>query len=124
MKISDLQERKLTDLKDLARDLNLKGVSTLRKQDLIYRILEHRAKSMAEGKPAQPRRIESSIKSDNSPSKPPPPAIKAESPVRPARTNQRPSTVPSKEPKLPLREPNQSKPTRHKGRETPLIWCR
>ena len=39
MKITDLQDKKLSDLKDLAKNLGLSGYSHLRKQDLIYRIL-------------------------------------------------------------------------------------
>ena len=40
MKISDLQGKKLAELKDIARNMNLTGFSTLRKQDLIYLIIE------------------------------------------------------------------------------------
>src|SRR5690625_52347 len=47
MKISDLQEKKLADLKDLARNIGLTGVSGLRKQDLIYQILEAQAEAAA-----------------------------------------------------------------------------
>ena len=47
MKITDLQEKKLADLKDLARDIGLTGVSNLRKQDLIYQILEAQAEAAA-----------------------------------------------------------------------------
>ncbi len=47
MKIADLQEKKLAELKDIARDMNLSGFSTLRKQDLIYLILEAQAEAVA-----------------------------------------------------------------------------
>src|SRR5690625_6100161 len=47
MKSSDLQEKKLADLKDLARNIGLTGVSGLRKQDLIYQILEAQAEAAA-----------------------------------------------------------------------------
>ena len=47
MKISDLQEKKLADLKVIARDIGLSGVSNLRKQDLIYQILEAQAEAAA-----------------------------------------------------------------------------
>ena len=43
MKISTLQEKKLDELRDIARSLDLSGFSKLRKQDLIYRILEAQA---------------------------------------------------------------------------------
>ena len=47
MKISDLQEKKLAELKDIARSMNLTGFSTLRKQDLIYLIIEAQAEAVA-----------------------------------------------------------------------------
>ena len=43
MKISELKDKKLADLRDIARDLGLTGYSGLRKQDLIYLILETEA---------------------------------------------------------------------------------
>ncbi|NBC16592.1 MAG: transcription termination factor Rho [Bacteroidetes bacterium] len=49
MKIADLQDKKLSELKDLARELGLSGYSSLRKQDLIYRILEAQAEEAATG---------------------------------------------------------------------------
>ncbi len=50
MKISTLQEKKIEELRDLARGMNLTGVSKMRKQDLIYRILEARAEKEAAGR--------------------------------------------------------------------------
>ncbi|MFQ5572510.1 MAG: Rho termination factor N-terminal domain-containing protein, partial [Rhodothermales bacterium] len=47
MKIADLQAKKLAELKDIARSLNLAGFSALRKQDLIYLILEAQAEAVA-----------------------------------------------------------------------------
>ena len=47
MKISTLQDKKLGELRDIARDLDLSGYSKLRKQDLIYRILEAQAEGAA-----------------------------------------------------------------------------
>ena len=49
MKISTLQEKKLSDLKDLARELNLTGFSNMRKQDIIYLILEAQAEAVSGG---------------------------------------------------------------------------
>ena len=45
MKISDLQGKKLDELKNIARDMNLHGYSTMRKQDIIYLILEAKAEA-------------------------------------------------------------------------------
>ncbi len=50
MKISTLQEKKLPELRDLARDLGLGKVANLRKQDLIYRILEAHAEGASPGR--------------------------------------------------------------------------
>ena len=47
MKIADLQGKKLAELKDIARNMNLTGFSTLRKQDLIYLIIEAQAEAVA-----------------------------------------------------------------------------
>jgi len=66
MKISTLQEKKLDELRDIARNLDLAGYSDLRKQDLIYRILEAQAEGAASGhapieesgEPSQPRPVE------------------------------------------------------------------
>jgi len=49
MKISTLQDKKLDELRDIARELDLPGYSDLRKQDLIYRILEAQAEGAASG---------------------------------------------------------------------------
>src|SRR5690606_6040395 len=52
MKISVLQEKKINELRDIARDMGLGGYSGMRKQDLIYLILEAQAEAAAgNGKP-------------------------------------------------------------------------
>ena len=54
MKISVLQEKKINELRDIARDMGLGGYSGMRKQDLIYLILEAQAEAAAgNGKPAR-----------------------------------------------------------------------
>jgi len=53
MNISTLQDKKLDELRDLARDLGLSGYSKLRKQDLIYQILEAQAEEAAGGNKAE-----------------------------------------------------------------------
>ena len=47
MKISTLQDKKLDELRAIAQELDLTGYSELRKQDLIYRILEAQAEGAA-----------------------------------------------------------------------------
>ena len=56
MKISVLQEKNLSELKDVARGMGLTGYSTLRKQDLIYLILEAEAEAAASGGNSAARR--------------------------------------------------------------------
>lgn len=52
MRIADLQEKKLPELKELAKGMKLSGFSNLRKQDLIYLLLEAQAeKQSGSGKP-------------------------------------------------------------------------
>jgi transcription termination factor Rho len=53
MKISTLQDKKLDELRAIARELDLSGYSKLRKQDLIYRILEAQAEGAATGDEAE-----------------------------------------------------------------------
>ncbi len=58
MTLSDLQDKKLTDLKHMAKDMKLKGVSALRKQALIDKIMDHRAAAPPDPAPApKPERI-------------------------------------------------------------------
>jgi transcription termination factor Rho len=47
MKIAELQDKKLPELKEIAKQMNLGGVSAMRKQDLIYLILEAKAEAAA-----------------------------------------------------------------------------
>ncbi len=49
MNISTLQDKKITELRDIARELGLSGYSKMRKQDLIYQILEANAQEAASG---------------------------------------------------------------------------
>ncbi|MBO6574530.1 MAG: transcription termination factor Rho [Rhodothermales bacterium] len=52
MRITDLQEKKLPELKELAKKMKLSGFSAMRKQDLVYLILEAQAeKQSGSGKP-------------------------------------------------------------------------
>ena len=43
MTIADLKEKNITELSGIARDLDLPGAGNLRKQDLIFRILQAQA---------------------------------------------------------------------------------
>ncbi|MEF8817587.1 MAG: Rho termination factor N-terminal domain-containing protein, partial [Salinibacter sp.] len=68
MKISTLQDKKLDELHEIARELDLTGYSSLRKQDLIYRILEAQAEGAASGTEPEADATEASSPSDDSPS--------------------------------------------------------
>ena len=56
MKISELQDKKLPELKEIARELGLSGYSQSRKEDLIYRILEANAEAAAGNGSSRPVR--------------------------------------------------------------------
>ncbi len=80
MNISALQNKKLAELQRLARDLRVKGYSHLRREDLIYQILEARAREDAERDdegdevPASPRprrRTDRESRTDREKSEPP-----------------------------------------------------
>ena len=43
LEIKHLKEMKITELNKLARDMNVNGVSGVRKQDLIFKILQAQA---------------------------------------------------------------------------------
>ncbi|MGD8805457.1 MAG: transcription termination factor Rho [Chloroflexota bacterium] len=49
MDINELQAMKLTDLRDVARELEVTGYSTMRKQDLIFEILRVRVQAQGHG---------------------------------------------------------------------------
>lgn len=49
MDISELKSKKIAELYSLAKDLNISGYSDLRKQELIYKILEARSQSDKDG---------------------------------------------------------------------------
>ena len=54
MDISELKSKKIAELNQIAKDLNISGYSDLRKQELIFKILE--AQTEAGGPDIQPRR--------------------------------------------------------------------
>ena len=41
--ITDLKEKKLQDLQDIAKELNISKYRSLKKLDLVYKILDHQA---------------------------------------------------------------------------------
>ncbi len=108
MKISALQEKKLAELREIAREMDLSGYSGMRKQDLIYLILEAQAEAAAGNAPSRPRRASAPRKREAAarPTRPqkngasadaseeatPEAAPEAASPDRPARS--RPKTAP------------------------------
>ena len=47
MDIAELKSKKIAELNQIAKDLNISGYSDLRKQELIFKILEAQAKKYA-----------------------------------------------------------------------------
>ncbi|MBN1415953.1 MAG: transcription termination factor Rho [Bacteroidales bacterium] len=62
--ILELNEKVLTELRDIAKELKIKRVESLRKQDLIYRILDQQAIMATENKKNESKAHETSQKSD------------------------------------------------------------
>ncbi|MEF8864756.1 MAG: transcription termination factor Rho [Salinibacter sp.] len=87
MKISTLQDKKLDELHEIARELDLTGYSSLRKQDLIYRILEAQAEGAASGTEPEADATEASSPSDDSPSGDSPSGDRAKASSPEASTN-------------------------------------
>ncbi|MEM1125840.1 MAG: transcription termination factor Rho [Bacteroidota bacterium] len=112
MKISTLQEKKLAELRDLARGMNLSGYSGLRKQDLIYRILEAQAEAAAGGDGARTpnrrgRRPEASSSSEAQDTASAPP---------PSETDSRRSSRPTSEERTNKRTPSAKRSSNRRGR--------
>lgn len=100
MKISDLEGKKLPELKDIARSLKLTGFSTLRKRDLIYFILEHKAASAAGGNGAAPSAATPDAPEVREPRAKPEP-LRAAPPRKQTETPQRPKPEPAAPPARP-----------------------
>lgn len=113
--IIELNGKLLTELKQIAKDLNIKGANNLKKQDLIYKILDHQAlnppkdskKEQKDNKQEAPRRkripakekVASSSKGvddrkEPSEEKPAPKEIKTEKPQPQARQQDKPAPQP------------------------------
>ena len=66
--ILELSKKLLPELKEIAKELNIKKAETLKKQDLIYKILDQQAIEATELKPAvaaENRQIQSSLEQIN-----------------------------------------------------------
>ena len=94
MNISELKSKKLADLRDIARGLGLTGYSGLRKQDLIYLILETEAEVASTRREASAAAVAADNSSRPAPSTAPPSASSPDTPRGAARQE---STEPSSE---------------------------
>ena len=56
--ILELSKKLLPELKEIAKELNIKKAETLKKQDLIYKILDQQAIDATEPKPVIPAETE------------------------------------------------------------------
>ncbi|MFC5044256.1 transcription termination factor Rho [Aquimarina hainanensis] len=78
LEISELKAKKLPDLQEIAKNLNVPKFRTLKKLDLVYQILDHQAANPEKIKSATlPKKEESSSKAEAKPT---------EKPARPRRT--------------------------------------
>jgi transcription termination factor Rho len=79
MNIQDLQGKKVAELKEFAQQLNIQGISTLRKEDLVFKILEANAEAVASGQapPPKPRPRMTAKAVDVENYTPPPPKVEA-----------------------------------------------
>ncbi|MCB0778307.1 MAG: Rho termination factor N-terminal domain-containing protein, partial [Flavobacteriales bacterium] len=75
--ITELSEKKLSELKEIAKKLNLKKADTLKKQDLIYKILDEQAAD-----PAKAKAVVDEVKSavPEAPKESTPPAVEDKAP--------------------------------------------
>ena len=62
--IIELNKKLLPELKEIAKNMNIKRVESLRKQDLVYRILDQQAIDASEKKTqkAKPKDLERKVK--------------------------------------------------------------
>ena len=113
MNIHDLQQKKLPELKELARTLGLSGYSQNRKEDLIYRIIEANAEVVAgngslSARPARPNAQRS---------------LPAESRPRPqaprGRPKKNPATPGENRPGAPTDPTARPRPENHRNRPGP-----
>jgi len=63
--ILELSKKLLPELKDIAKELNIKKAESLKKQDLIYKILDQQAIEATENKPAPKPEVEVQIESSS-----------------------------------------------------------
>ena len=66
--ISKLKEKKLSDLQQIAEELNISKFKTLKKLDLVYKILDHQA-SNPETKNTSPKKESNPVKKESNPVK-------------------------------------------------------
>ncbi|WP_438711404.1 transcription termination factor Rho [Aquimarina muelleri] len=88
LEISELKAKKLPELQDIAKNLNVPKYRTLKKLDLVYQILDYQA--------ANPNKVKEVIKEDSSektPSEKPKPNIR---PRRPRAAKPEGATIPTK----------------------------
>ena len=61
--ISKLKEKKLSDLQQIAEELNISKFKTLKKLDLVYKILDHQASNPETKKPS-PKQESTAVKKE------------------------------------------------------------
>jgi transcription termination factor Rho len=117
--IDVLNDKLLAELKDIARDLKMEGFENLRKQDLIYKILDHQAVNPSNARPSKAAVKEAEAKPEAKPeskseAKPDGGRLKRKR-ISPARDGSEPDTLPAAAP--PAEEKPAEPPVREHERE-------
>ena len=63
--ISTLKEKKISELQDIAKSLKIKKITSLKKQELIYQIIDFLSTNPESSSKSESLKDESSSKSDN-----------------------------------------------------------
>ena len=113
--ISKLKEKKLSDLQQIAEELNISKFKTLKKLDLVYKILDHQA-SNPETKNTSPKKESNPVKKESSPVKKESKSAKKDS-ENYSRQNKNHPRNDKKDPAKGSKAPNGNRDNRNRYRE-------
>ena len=113
--ISKLKEKKLSDLQQIAEELNISKFKTLKKLDLVYKILDHQA-SNPETKNTSPKKESNPVKKESNPVKKESKSAKKD-PENYSRQNKNHPRNDKKDPAKGSKAPNGNRDNRNRYRE-------
>ena len=113
--ISKLKEKKLSDLQQIAEELNISKFKTLKKLDLVYKILDHQA-SNPETKNTSPKKESNPVKKESNPVKKESKSAKKDS-ENYSRQNKNHPRNDKKDPAKGSKAPNGNRDNRNRYRE-------